>query len=49
MVHTRMKPETFSTKEAFNKDFGESTLGYLDTYGEQPASAPSAVLILILV
>lgn len=49
MVHTHMKPETFSTKEAFNKDFGESMMGCLDTYGEQPASAPSAVLMLILV
>ncbi|KAJ7123088.1 NAD-P-binding protein [Mycena epipterygia] len=32
VTHSNMKPETFSTKEAFNKDFGESTMGYLDTY-----------------
>ncbi|KAJ7683577.1 NAD-P-binding protein [Mycena rosella] len=32
-AHTRVKPETFSTKEAFNKDYGNSTSQFLDTYG----------------
>lgn len=34
LAHTRVKPENFSTKEVFNKDYGESVGGYLDTYGE---------------
>ncbi|KAF7331079.1 NAD-binding protein [Mycena venus] len=33
MAHSRVKPETFATREAFNKVHGESTNGYLDTYG----------------
>jgi len=33
LAHTRVKPENFSTKEVFNKDYGESVGGYLDTYG----------------
>ncbi|KAJ7499829.1 NAD(P)-binding protein [Mycena latifolia] len=33
LAHARIKPETFSTKEAFNKDYGASTGQLLDTYG----------------
>ncbi|KAJ7122978.1 NAD-P-binding protein [Mycena epipterygia] len=32
-AHQRVKPKTFSTKESFNKDYGQSTSGYVDTYG----------------
>ncbi|KAF8173849.1 NAD-P-binding protein [Mycena galopus ATCC 62051] len=33
MAHSRVKPETFATRDAFNKNYGESFGGYLDTYG----------------
>ncbi|THV07505.1 NAD(P)-binding protein [Dendrothele bispora CBS 962.96] len=33
LAHSRVKPENYTTKEAFNKDYGESFNGYLDTYG----------------
>ncbi|KAJ6579605.1 NAD(P)-binding protein [Mycena vulgaris] len=33
MAHSRVKPTTFSTKDAFNKDYGNSVGGGLDTYG----------------
>jgi len=33
LAHTRVKPETFATREVFNKDYGNSVSGYLDTYG----------------
>ncbi|KAJ7661490.1 NAD-P-binding protein [Mycena polygramma] len=33
MAHSRVKPDTFATREAFNKDYGTSIGGYLDTYG----------------
>ncbi|KAJ7476910.1 NAD(P)-binding protein [Mycena galericulata] len=33
MVHAQAKPETFSTKEAFNKNYGDSINGRLNTYG----------------
>ncbi|KAJ7775739.1 NAD-P-binding protein [Mycena maculata] len=32
-AHTRPKPTTFSTKEAINKNYGESTGAYISTYG----------------
>ncbi|KAJ7124542.1 hypothetical protein C8R44DRAFT_980783 [Mycena epipterygia] len=31
-MHSRMKPENFSTTDAFNRNYGESTMGYVDTY-----------------
>ncbi|KAJ7775746.1 NAD-P-binding protein [Mycena maculata] len=31
-THARVQPTTFSTKEAFNKDYGESVYGRLNTY-----------------
>jgi len=33
LTHTRVKPTTFATRDAFNKDYGESVSGYLATYG----------------
>ncbi|KAK7053761.1 NAD-binding protein [Favolaschia claudopus] len=33
MAHSGVKPETFATKEAFNKNYGDSVRGYLNTYG----------------
>ncbi|KAJ7886204.1 hypothetical protein B0H14DRAFT_3082202 [Mycena olivaceomarginata] len=33
MAHSRVKAETFATREAFNKNYGDSFNGYLDTYG----------------
>ncbi|KAF5368335.1 hypothetical protein D9758_002229 [Tetrapyrgos nigripes] len=33
IAHDRVKPESYTSKEALNKDYGESFGGYLDTYG----------------
>ncbi|KAJ7367510.1 NAD-P-binding protein [Mycena albidolilacea] len=33
MAHSRVKAETFATREAFNKNYGDSFNGYLNTYG----------------
>ncbi|KAJ7342583.1 NAD-P-binding protein [Mycena albidolilacea] len=33
MAYNRVKAETFATREAFNKSYGNSFSGYLDTYG----------------
>ncbi|KAJ7280145.1 NAD-P-binding protein [Mycena rebaudengoi] len=32
-IHSRVAPDTFATKDALNKNFGDSTLGRFDTYG----------------
>jgi len=33
MLHAQVKPTTFATKEAFNKDYGTSWTSVLNTYG----------------
>jgi len=38
LAHTRVKPESYATKDSLNKDYGESVGGYLDTYGALDAT-----------
>ncbi|KAJ7736332.1 hypothetical protein DFH07DRAFT_966847 [Mycena maculata] len=48
-THARVQPTTFSTKEAFNKDYGESVYGRLNTYGKGPPSSIEKYRVTYLV
>jgi NAD(P)-dependent dehydrogenase (short-subunit alcohol dehydrogenase family) len=41
MLHAQVKPTTFATKEAFNKDYGTSWISGLNTYGSPHSYHPT--------